>query len=175
MLAIILIQIGLAVGNICYNSICIPQNYSKSAKPLPFVNVSMTFEEIQVLGIDDSKSIIELYLYMEYTWQEPRIMDSTKVSAEYITLGKELLDLLWSPDFYFEGQQKIESQFHIRGGANTESIWLGKDNFVSLDLGLRTFVFCKMRFETYPFDSHDCYLTIGSWSHTEETLQIETE
>ena len=70
MLATILIQIGLAVGNICYDSICIPQNYSKSAKPLPFVNVSMTFEEIQVLGIDDSKSIIELYLYMEYTWQE---------------------------------------------------------------------------------------------------------
>ena len=169
-----LVQMLPANGNICYNSICIPQNYSKSVKPSSLVKVSMNFGAIQFLEIDDSKSIIELYLYMEYRWQEPRLIVSSK-SPEYMPLAKEFLDLLWTPDFYFFGQQKIEIRYHITGGVSTESLWLRKNNFVSLDLGLRPFVACKMRFETYPFDSHDCYLTIGSWSHTEETLQIETE
>ena len=65
-----LIQMISANGNICYASICIPQNYSKSIKPTPLVEVSMIFNEIQVLEIDDSKSIIEMYLYMEYEWQK---------------------------------------------------------------------------------------------------------
>ena len=168
-----LVQMLPANGNICYNSICIPQNYSKSVKPSSLVKVSMNFGAIQFLEIDDSKSIIELYLYMEYRWQEPRIIGST-MGPEYMPLGKEFLDLLWSPDFYFEGQQKVENQFFIRGGVSSESIWLVSDNFVVLDLGLRTFVFCKMRFESYPFDSHECYLRIGSWSHTDANLQIET-
>ena len=173
LIAIMLFQIESANGKICFDYVCIPQNYSKSTKPLPFVKVFMNFESIQVLEIDDSKSAIELYLYMEYRWQEPRIIGST-MGPEYMPLGKEFLDLLWSPDFYFEGQQKVENQFFIRGGVSSESIWLVSDNFVVLDLGLRTFVFCKMRFESYPFDSHECYLRIGSWSHTDANLQIET-
>ena len=175
MLANILIQIRLAVGNICYDSDCIPQNYSKSLKPLPFVKVLMTFEEIQVLEVDDSKSIIEMQLNLQYEWYEPRIIIPPNVSTKWIRLEKIFKDLLWWPDFFLHEHQKLESKYLI-GGGSTEALWLGTDdNILFLESVFKTFITCKMRFETYPFDSHKCYLRVSSWSYNDASLYIETK
>ena len=173
-LTTILIQIGLAVGNICHDSICIPQNYSKWIKPSSLVEVFMKFPTVQVLEIDDSKSIIELQLYMQYDWLESRIVGPSKFPSKYIPIDKKFKDLLWCPDFFIYDQQKTESQ-HFIGGERRETLWLRNDNFVALDFDFKSFISCKMRFESYPFDYHDCHLRIGSWSLSDANLQIKME
>ena len=71
----ILGQDAVSNSDICYEGVCIPFNYTKSERPLPktTLEVYMYFNEIQIMEINDLKSNIKIYLYMDYAWQEPRI------------------------------------------------------------------------------------------------------
>ena len=71
----ILGQDAVSNSDICYEGVCIPSNYTKSERPLPkrSLEVYMYFNEIQIMEINDLKSNIKIYLYMDYAWQEPRI------------------------------------------------------------------------------------------------------
>ena len=163
----------LSEQNVCYEGICIPENYSKFERPLVKqpVEVEMFFSKIQIMEIDDMKSIIKMYLYMDYEWQDPRIL-GPKELPEYIPLNRNFKSLLWRPDFYIEDLHSSERQLYIDSVESTEHLWLGNDSYVALDLGFRCSITCKMRFDSYPFDSHKCYLKIASWSFNTDSITL---
>ena len=162
----------LTEQNICYEGICIPENYSKFERPLlkQPVEVEMVFSKIQIMEID-VKSILKMYLYMDYEWQDPRIL-GPKELPEYIPLNRNFKSLLWRPDFYIEDLHSSERQLYIDSVESTEHLWLGNDSYVALDLGFRCSITCKMRFDSYPFDSHKCYLKIASWSFNTDSITL---
>ena len=131
----------------------------------------MIFSEIQIMEIDDMKSIIRMYLYMDYKWPEPRLAGPEKV-LENIPLNHHFKRLLWRPDFYIEDLYSSERQFYLDTDQRTEHLWLETNNLLDLDLGFRCAVTCRMRFDSYPFDSHDCFLKIASWTFNLDNLMI---
>ena len=95
-----------------------------------------------------------------------------KFPSKYIPIDKKFKHLLWCPNIVLYNQQKIKSHYFIGGGI-TETNWLSDDNIVALDFKFNTFITCKMRFESYPFDYHVCYLRLSSWSYNDASLHIE--
>ena len=71
-----------------------------------------------------------------------------------------------------DDQQDTNRQTYIDGGGSTENLWLGSDQYVDLDLGFYCTVTCRMRFDSYPFDSHKCYLKIASWSFNTDSITL---
>ena len=165
-----------AANDTCYEGICIPNDYSKFERPLQnqVLKVQMIFSEIQIMEIDDMKSIIRMYIYMDYKWPEPRITGPEKV-LENIPLNHRLKHLLWRPDFYIEDLYSSERQLYLDTDQRTEHLWLEIDNLLDLDLGFRCAVTCRMRFDAYPFDSHDCHLKIASWTFNLDNLLISVK
>ena len=165
-----------AENETCYEGICISNDYSKYERPLQnqVLKVEMIFSEIQIMEIDDMKSIIRMYLYMDYKWPEPRLAGPEKI-PENVPLNHRLKHLLWRPDFYIEDLYSSERQFYLDTDKPTEHLWLETDNLLDLDLGFQCAVTCRMRFDSYPFDSHECFLKIASWTFNLDNLLISVK
>ena len=129
---------------------------------------------MQISEIEDTKSVIELQLYITYEWKEPQIKTSKNTSSKQIALDRKLKDKLWCPDFFLLDNQKIESKYFI-GGGNVQTLFLKSDNILNMDLPIKTSITCKMRFETYPFDSHKCPFRIQSYGYDKTSLHITTK
>ena len=157
-----------ASNDTCYEGICISHEYSRFERPL------QNQSQIQIMEIDDMKSIIRMYLYMDYKWPEPRLAGQEKI-PENVPLNHRLKHLLWRPDFYIEDLYSSERQFYLDTDKPTEHLWLETDNLLDLDLGFQCAVTCRMRFDSYPFDSHECFLKIASWTFNLDNLLISVK
>ena len=168
-----LIDTFLAEENVCYEGICIPANYAKYERPLlkQTLKVEMIFSEIQIMEIDDMKNIVKMYLYMWYTWQDPRII-GPKEMPEDVPLNRNFKSLLWRPDFYIDHLHRSERQFYLDFSETIGNLWLSSDSYVTLDLAFHFSITCRMRFDSYPFDSHKCYLKIPSWSYNTDSISV---
>ena len=116
----------------CFEGICLPKNYSQTTRPLltETNNVTIDFNIIRTLDIDDIKCTFELYLYINLKWKDPRI-ESTINITNSIALNSALTDLLWKPDL-FTLNQKLYKEKTLLNERPPGSVWMNNDK----DLGL---------------------------------------
>ena len=122
-------------SKICFEGICLPKNYSQTTRPLltETNNVTIDFNIIRTLDIDDIKCTFELYLYINLKWKDPRI-ESTINITNSIALNSALTDLLWKPDL-FTSHQKLYKEKTLLNTRPPGSVWMNHDK----DLGLMIF------------------------------------
>ena len=94
-------------SNTCFRSICIPSGYNKNIKP-PLKNetnvISVDFNFVQVLNVDENEDAITLKSSIYITWEEPRITILSNATREDVKywgiMPKKFKDHLWLPDAY---------------------------------------------------------------------------
>ena len=186
-------------SNSCFdNLICVPTGYNKLIKPPPknestTTNVQVEFQKIQILNFDENESTISIKLTLLTFWYEPRIFvmlnatneDKKRIiidpktwkpgdSEGLVELPKEFINLLWLPNPYIPNVHKINKyslvhDFEVLYYGFYDS--LGKGNLLVHRIELETIIFCKMNFEAYPMDKHNCYFTLGSYAFLKQSGQ----
>ena len=62
--------------------------------------------------------------------------------------------------------------FHTRCNTNSYLSFQVEDKYLIYDVSFEAVIYCKMRFESYPLDSHVCDFLLSSWIYSEDVLNL---
>ena len=94
-----------------------PNDYShgdfpKDAPSNEPVEVTLQFNNLEVLVVNDVDFTITIKMFLGIHWREPRLVSPTSTSILKIPLDLKLLDYLWLPDLEVLNLKEC-SDFHI--------------------------------------------------------------
>ena len=150
---------SLETGICSLSGICLPSNYSKQSLPIEnrMTYVNLEFLKFKILGIRDRDCTITLQMAMNVTWNDPRLIIKNSNDAHMGNMLEDsFLDSMWKPDLYIEDlkHSRVPAIIHPYQGATV----IGQE--IGLYGILEVTVYCPMRFDNYPLDSHTCYLKV---------------
>jgi hypothetical protein len=161
----------------CVGGYCLPKNYSKLTMPgndFP-LQIQMVLDIQQILEVDDLSFTVTLCMIIGMIWKEPRLLRPDDVNndhqASFKPLHLDFLDLLWTPDIYIRDMKSLQTNSILSKFAgllpfNESSLYYSEEAIITL--------WCPMRFDTYPFDSHYCTMKIGSYLHSDNFMLFST-
>ena len=161
----------------CSGHICIPLNYEKLNPPFPeeILNVSVNFQNIWIQKVDDIEGTISLSLEIWITWEEPRLeVNATLENQKFYWMDKSFLHLLWIPDIYIYDAKKVDKNGvlnDLESLSYRQSPFDHHGHFLTYCVTLNIETVCHyLNFVPYPFDSHECFLEMGSYTYPKEEL-----
>ena len=161
--------LGLLISAIALDeldgSVRIPSNYSKfhvpvvdRSKPL---KVTVAIIIIQILHIDFEKSALAFDVEFILTWQD-ELISITEGLDEEVIVGDS--SILWLPDLYVfrlkhfsvKKTNRLSSSLTLRNNGSVVD--------VEYLLEAKVETMCDAQFADFPFNKHECFLQIGSFS-----------
>ena len=157
------------IADQCIGLVCIPENYSSTV--LPFQNqtnnITVDFELIRILKVDDHEYTITLLVQSIMQWIEPRLKPVSKDkrivinNVSVIDLPK---DLLWMPDTYIYDLHSTKTR--------VEKLALINENLIHYSAEMEIVIYCPMNFDNYPLDSHICHFKMGSYGYNVDQVNF---
>ena len=144
------------------------------------LRVKITITLIDLVDIDGIKGSIQMMLTYQEQWEDRRILLPAQMNPDCVDSSslKEFMHLtpsvkyrndLWTPDFYMKGMMGI----HVaKVGLTAEDLVLRSNYSVESTLTLTLSLMCPMHFSKFPFDSHNCNITIESFGMFADDLAI---
>ncbi|XP_043233564.1 gamma-aminobutyric acid receptor subunit rho-2-like [Amphibalanus amphitrite] len=144
------------------------------------IPVKITITLIDLVDIDGIKGSIQMMMTYQEQWEDRRIIlpahmnpdcvdNSTRKSFIHLTPSVKYRNDLWTPDFYMKGMMGI----HVaKVGLTAEDLVLRDNYVVESTLTLTLSLMCPMHFSKFPFDSHQCNITIESFGMFADDLAI---
>ena len=158
----------------CSGYICIPPNYESLNPPFSdkIINVSTNFKALWIQKVDDIEETIRLFVDIVITWEEPRLeVNATLQENKLYSLDISFLKLLWMPDIFIYDAKKLAINGIDGDLENLKYLSTSKSHFLKYTVTVNVEIVCyRFHFDDYPFDSHDCRLEMGSYSHPKEEL-----
>ena len=183
-------QNSLKCSNEEVMSWCIPDEYDKEIEPwkyrsltnstLPW-NYHFKFHIYDIQEVDDQKQTISLNMYFRIKWMEPRLVinddavdwnDLELNSQNEINVAPEFLKYLWYPDLEILGVEAFSTTNILKKMA---SLQIYKDRSIKFNSRVDTRISCRMTFDRFPFDLHDCPFQISSYYGTKDTVNCTSE
>ena len=169
---------------------CIPDEYDKEIEPwkyrlltnstLPW-NYHFKFHIYDIQEVDDQKQTISLNMYFRIKWTEPRLVinddavdwnDLELDSQNEINVAPEFLKYLWYPDLEILGVEAFSTTNILKKMA---SLQIYRDRSIKFNARVDTRISCRMTFDRFPFDLHDCPFQISSYYGTKDTVNCTSE
>ena len=169
---------------------CIPKRYNNGKAPWRYrhlMNASFpwtyqyNFAILDVKNVNDKKQTVSMSMYLDIAWLEPRLKinssaadwnDTRFGSHDEVDVPPGVLKHLWNPDLEIHGMEEFVSKDILKEMA---TIRINKTGFVEYGALVHTTISCKMNFDRYPLDKHQCPFRIGSYASTEETVKCTDE
>ena len=169
---------------------CIPDEYDREIEPwkyrtltnstLPW-NYHFKFHIYDIQEVDDKKQTISLNMYFRIKWMEPRLVINDEASdwnelesnsENGMNVAPELLKYLWYPDLEILGVEAFSTTNILKKMA---SLQIYKDRSIKFNARVDTRISCRMTFDRFPFDFHDCPFQISSYYGTKDTVNCTSE
>jgi hypothetical protein len=102
----------------CAENYCLPNDYNKLAVPFKEsgqMEISINFEILQILEIDDIQFTVSMLMYLGVTWEDHRISGPTPEDSNLmVPINIKFADDLWLPDIYiYDLKQTAVQKFYI--------------------------------------------------------------
>ena len=169
---------------------CIPDEYDKEIEPWKYRsltnssfpwNYHFKFHIYDIQEVDDQKQTISLNMYFRIKWMEPRLVinveaeDWNDLESSFkneINVAPEFLKYLWYPDLEILGVESFSTTNILKKMA---SLQIYKDRSIKFNARVDTRISCRMTFDRFPFDLHDCPFQISSYYGTKDTVNCTSE
>ncbi|XP_058793003.1 neuronal acetylcholine receptor subunit alpha-3-like isoform X2 [Phymastichus coffea] len=119
--------------------------------------------------VDSRKNILSVNTWVRMTWNDDKLKWNSKDYAgiEEMSVG---IHEVWQPDLYLynsalHGIENYESR-HCIVRQDGEVTWIAPTVFHS---------FCDFNLVLWPFETNTCELTIGSWNHNGDEINIKLQ
>jgi hypothetical protein len=169
---------------------CIPDEYDQEVEPWKYQALTNStfpwkyhfkFHIFDIQEVDDQKQTISLNMYFRIKWREPRLVINKDVSDwEELALGPpnainvapEILKYLWYPDLEILGVEKFTTTNILKKMA---SLQIYRDRSIRFNTRVDTRISCRMTFDRFPFDLHNCPFQVSSYCGTEDTVNCTSK
>ena len=160
---------------------CLTRNYKKEDEPwkyrhltdssLPW-NYDFQFYINDVHEIDERSQHIKISMYLDITWQEPRLRTNKSAhewdTADYISISTFNSKYFWYPaDLEMYGVQASPRQLFMN---DLSGILITKQQDILYSLRLNIAFSCQMDFNRYPFDSQECPFRVSSYYNDDKLV-----
>ena len=143
----------------------IHQNYSKLDFPLPTpcsIQIDLRIQEI--VEINENHQLINVILKLVMKWNDTRISyefnENNKGSYfPWVLLDKAYISTLWRPNVHWSNSIKILKLPSLNQNI-IGSFWYNHPNHFFYQEYLQLSISCDMNFEKYPYDSHECIMSL---------------
>lgn len=160
---------------------CIPADFDKEIEPWKYrhiKNTSMpwkynfTFNIVDIKEVNDKRQTVKIMMYFRIRWIEPRLeinenSPAWSVPAAGVPYSTDILEHLWYPDLEINGMERFEANDILKPMA---SVIIYQTNIIKYNGLVDITISCKMNFDRYPLDSHECPFRIGSFYGTDDVV-----
>ncbi|XP_072943372.1 gamma-aminobutyric acid receptor subunit pi-like isoform X9 [Epargyreus clarus] len=146
----------------------LPHNYSRNIPPAKNTTVYVGVNVNRVSGVDENKEEITLDVFLQVSWEEPRL--KVPAGKPLIDLPWEFRQLIWMPDLYIWQLQTMRILSVLQEMA---SLRLYSNHTVSVSIGATITIKCQMDFVLYPLDVQNCAIDFSSYKYTTEDVRFE--
>ena len=136
-------------------------NYSRVEYPEPLpCNMTIDLLINDIIDINEELQIIKISLTLAVMWKDTRISleyNSNQKPANfphYLVVNKEF-DSIWKPRIVFINSILTEVEYE-----DIKEVWYTHPNILQSAQVFIVSLSCKMKFSSYPFDSHNCTMKL---------------
>ncbi|KAF0314147.1 Gamma-aminobutyric acid receptor subunit rho-2 [Amphibalanus amphitrite] len=114
--------------------------------------------------------VLRYQTFFSFAWEDRRlVVPRSARNYSSITLDSDLKERLWLPDIFIFGQEDFEQGRLLQDVGRLHLLTSGH---VFLSIYSSYSVGCHLDFSAYPFDVHTCDLIVGSYSQTQEQIEM---
>ena len=163
---------------------CIPFDYDKDVEPWKYRSLTNTtlpwyyhfhFHIFDVQEVNDMQQTIMIDMYFDIRWLEPRLMinptaddwENEDNPHGFIPIPLKDLEYFWFPDLEMYELSSYQSQKIVKP---MTSLKVNKDGLFRYNSRVNIILTCQMDFRTFPFDSHQCIIRVGSFYNHQEVV-----
>lgn len=147
------------------------KHYEKTQLPTHgkgFPTVIKTNMLIRSMGpVSELEMDYSMDCYFRQYWRDERLSFSAN-NIQSLSLSIKMLERIWRPDTYFYNGK--HSHIHTITVPN-KLLRLSKDGDILYSMRLTIKASCPMVLRNFPMDRQSCPLILGSYAHTNQTLQ----
>lgn len=169
----------------CVESYCLPTSYSSLEVPFNpkgIVEISVDFDTLQILEVDDKKFTVSFSMYFGIRWNDHRIVGPQIEDENYYDpIDTGFVKNLWVPDIYlwylksinvldflipFSGKVFIFRILVYLLSLNVSGLWIKNGTGILYSQETHITFWCPMRFERYPLDKQGnfrCLFRCSNW------------
>ena len=165
---------------------CLPKTYNME-KP-PFVvtdthrlNLAFRFDIREISEIDDRGQYLSIPMYFNVAWLENRLWinqsaiawDETVTGPQNeVTEDVHVMEEIWIPDLEIYGLEKFGSKKVLK---EMSGLRIKRDKTIEYNARVTITVSCRMEFDNYPFDTHDCFFQVGSYYYFKDIVTCSSK
>ncbi|XP_076836585.1 neuronal acetylcholine receptor subunit alpha-10 [Brachyhypopomus gauderio] len=145
-------------------------NYTSALRPVDntddVINVTLQITLSQIIDMDERNQILTTYLWIRQVWFDAYLiwnkadydgLDTIRIPSSYV----------WRPDIVL--YNNADDQFSSSMETN---VVIHYDGQITWDQPAITKSSCKVDVSFFPFDSQQCRLTFGSWTHNGNQMDL---
>uniref|UniRef100_A0A8C1PQI1 Cholinergic receptor, nicotinic, alpha 10a n=1 Tax=Cyprinus carpio TaxID=7962 RepID=A0A8C1PQI1_CYPCA len=145
-------------------------NYTSALRPVEdtdnIINVTLQITLAQIIDMDERNQILTTYLWIRQVWFDAYLtwnktdydgLDTIRIPSSYV----------WRPDIVL--YNNADDQFSSSMETN---VVIRHDGQIMWDQPAITKTSCKVDVSYFPFDSQQCHLTFGSWTHNGNQMDL---
>ncbi|XP_043213270.1 gamma-aminobutyric acid receptor subunit beta-4-like isoform X2 [Amphibalanus amphitrite] len=134
------------------------------------IKIYFTFDLQNVLQVDEENGVLRYQTFFSFAWEDRRlVVPRSARNYSSITLDSDLKERMWLPDIFIFGQEDFEQGRLLQDVGRLHLLTSGH---VFLSIYSSYSVGCHLDFSAYPFDVHTCDLIVGSYSQTQEQIEM---
>jgi len=136
--------------------------------PLDILNVSLDLHLYQLINIDEKEERMDISIWMNQRWRDYRLAWNPD---DYDGLRDINVhpDMIWKPDIVLYNNV-IEGGGHMDEESTQVHVYNNGDINWSFQIILSTR--CEIDITYFPYDTQDCYLLFGSWTHNLKKMNV---
>jgi len=169
---------------------CVQPDYNREKHPYAYFHMEnrslplqydFNFVIDEISNINDKSQTLSFAMYFAVSWTEPRLEINESSSAwteektgpkDQVNESPENLKYLWYPELEIYGLETFGRQRVLK---EMSGVRIMKNKTINYELGVRVTISCKMIFDDYPLDSHQCQFQVGSYYDTIETVTCSSQ
>ena len=143
--------------------------YNKAIQP-GNLTIQLKLTLNQIVSIDEKNQILTTSSLVDLTWTDTRLsFDPKKGMSEVLAPASSV----WLPDMYVINTADSNGFFTIYPENLAVITSMGNVKVTVSLTGLRTR--CELNYYKFPFDVQNCEIRIGSWQHTSDRFDFDSD
>jgi len=161
---------------------CLPKTYNMEKPPFVVLadtqrlNLAFRFDIREISEIDDRKQYLSVPMYFSVAWLESRLWINETATAwdetvtgpqNEVTEDVHVMEEIWIPDLEIYGLEDFGSKKVLK---EMSGLRIKKNKTLEYNARVTITVSCRMEFDNYPFDTHNCFFQVGSYYYFKDIV-----
>ncbi|KAG8234690.1 hypothetical protein J437_LFUL015344, partial [Ladona fulva] len=145
-------------------------SYDKESRPVRDFHKNITIEirlNVLLFFLDEYKNVLDLHTWLGISWIDEGLNWNSADYSNVDVLHVKSYDI-WQPDLSVYNSGNLETN----GGWDFTHCTINSTGEVFCIPNVKWSTQCTANLQQWPFDKHICNMTIGSWTHTGEQMNI---